>query len=1107
LFRKPAFIIMLFLLVISALALAYNVQPVNSDYVWTETIYIRADGSIDPSTAPISSVNNVTYTLTDNIAGNVLAGYAAIIIGRDNTTIDGAGYTLQGPGASSGAGVGIDLVGRSNVTIKNMKVTAFDYGIYISYSSSNNSVSGNNITANYWAGINLYSSSNNSVSGNNITNNVYGIWLYTSSNNSVSGNNMANNGAGTYVYYYSNNNSVSANNMANNEYGIDLYSSSNNTIYHNNFINNTSQVYSSNSTNVWDDGYASGGNYWSNYNGPDLYSGPHQNQTGSDGIGDTPYIIDGSNRDHYPLIGPWATGVTRYPWPMFHNNPTHTGYTESPGPQTNQTRWVYSAGGSVYSSPAVVNGRVYFGSMGGYVYCLDAMSGGLIWNYMTEGDVYSSPAVVDGKVYVGSEDHKVYCLDASSGAFIWSYATGYDVLSSPAVVNGKVYVGSRDNKIYCLDALSGGLIWNYTTGSLVDSSPAIACGRVYFGSTDGKVYCLDALTGAVIWTYQTYSPVTSSPAVVDAKVYIGSGPINSSLPGKVYCLDGLTGALVWSSPLGPYGYILDSCPAVANGRVYVGSMDNRIYCLAASTGEQLWNYTATVDYSMQSSPAVVDGKVYVGSEDDNVYCLDALSGAVIWKYRTYSYVFSSPAVADGVVFIGSWDHCVYAIGSVIRVPEDYKTIQGAINAANPGDTIVVGPSVYHESLIINKTLTILGRMGSEPAFVGGGSGIAMQLLHGASGTVVADVQITNWAQGILIVNASNCRIYATTMSQMSNNAIALTGTNAIGNQIYSNIFQSNAVAVNLTASSTGNAFYNNIIVSNTIVGLNLQSNGNTIYANTISQNQIGINMTNSNSNTIYHNNFIDNTIQANILASASNTWDDGYPSGGNCWSGYTGQDYKSGPYQNETGSDGIGDTSYAITVNSVDRYPLMKPFNPCDIGIASLYTERTVVCQGYNISISVRILNYGISNEIFTLTINASAAIIGIQTIALPSRNCTTITLTWNTAGYAKGNYTLSACATSVPEETDTKDNNFTGRWIVVSMVGDLTGGSANAWDFVPDGLVDGSDLSIVAKCYGSWPDAQPPMIWNVNCDVTNDGVVDGSDLSIIARHFGEGSP
>lgn len=66
-------------------------------------------------------------------------------------------------------------------------------------------------------------------------------------------------------------------------------------------FNNAQQVYSHNVVNVWDDDYPSGGNYWSDYTGVNNFSGPYQNETGSDGIGDAPYIIDVNNRDQYPL--------------------------------------------------------------------------------------------------------------------------------------------------------------------------------------------------------------------------------------------------------------------------------------------------------------------------------------------------------------------------------------------------------------------------------------------------------------------------------------------------------------------------------------------------------------------------------------------------------------------------------------------------------------------------------------------------------------------------------------------------------------------------------------------------------------------------------------
>jgi len=79
-----------------------------------------------------------------------------------------------------------------------------------------------------------------------------------------------------------------------------------NIFFHNNFINNTHPFIYKVSGNVWDDGYPSGGNYWSRYNGTDLFSGIFQNETGSDGIGDTHYIIGDSDADTYPLMHPWS---------------------------------------------------------------------------------------------------------------------------------------------------------------------------------------------------------------------------------------------------------------------------------------------------------------------------------------------------------------------------------------------------------------------------------------------------------------------------------------------------------------------------------------------------------------------------------------------------------------------------------------------------------------------------------------------------------------------------------------------------------------------------------------------------------------------------------
>jgi parallel beta-helix repeat protein len=333
--RKLLLLVLLALL-IGTLNLASRVEKAKA----TGTIYIRADGSIDPPDAPISSFDNVTYTLTGNIATDA----DGIVVERDNIVVDGAGYTVQGAGAAAplGSGKGIYLSYRSNVIIKNTNIKRFVIGIALQ-GSNNNSISRNNITENYLIGIHSLSlSSNNIVSGNNITNNGYGISLSSSNNivskntitnnglygitlggddpsinntisentmtnnnyniyfvggsdNTISRNNIANN---TYGIFFapSDNNTISENTITSNEYGIRLNFASNNKFYHNSFIDNTIQVVP-HLVSIWDDGYPSGGNYWSDYNGTDA---------NYDGIGDTPYTIDADNTDNYPLMTPYA---------------------------------------------------------------------------------------------------------------------------------------------------------------------------------------------------------------------------------------------------------------------------------------------------------------------------------------------------------------------------------------------------------------------------------------------------------------------------------------------------------------------------------------------------------------------------------------------------------------------------------------------------------------------------------------------------------------------------------------------------------------------------------------------------------------------------------
>jgi len=196
------------------------------------TIYIRADGSVE-GTDKIQRDGDI-YTFTGNIAGR-------IVVERYNIVVDGEGYTLQGTGATTDGparNIGIDLAWMRNVTIRNISITSFDYGIRIG-NAFNNVITGNDITNNGYGIEVILSSSGNSIYENNITaNSKGGIWVDFANGNTISSNQITNNKPKGIRIYFSSNEIISENYVANNSYGIFIDRSSYTTLRNNTMVDN-----------------------------------------------------------------------------------------------------------------------------------------------------------------------------------------------------------------------------------------------------------------------------------------------------------------------------------------------------------------------------------------------------------------------------------------------------------------------------------------------------------------------------------------------------------------------------------------------------------------------------------------------------------------------------------------------------------------------------------------------------------------------------------------------------------------------------------------------------------------------------------------------------
>jgi outer membrane protein assembly factor BamB len=147
------------------------------------------------------------------------------------------------------------------------------------------------------------------------------------------------------------------------------------------------------------------------------------------------------------------------------------------------------SGSYIAASAAFVDGQVYVGNYGNVFLRADVQAGKVVWQYsQSDAPVFSSPAVGDELVVFGSRDEHVHCLRRGDGRRMWTFKTLGEVNSSPAICGDKVVVGSDDGRLYLLRLPDGTQVWSYEMGQPVTSSPAVAGGLVVVGCDDGYVY-------------------------------------------------------------------------------------------------------------------------------------------------------------------------------------------------------------------------------------------------------------------------------------------------------------------------------------------------------------------------------------------------------------------------------------------------------------------------------------------------------------------------------------------------------------------------------------------------------------------------------------------
>ena len=353
--------------------------------------------------------------------------------------------------------------------------------------------------------------------------------------------------------------------------------------------------------------------------------------------------------------------------------------------ETGKEKWNFKSRMPIASSPAVAGSTLYFVSTAGSLAALDLATGKPKWVLPVEyerkfeaknlhglpsaaqtipdaWDIFlSSPAVANGKVYFGSGDGNVYAADAETGLLQWKFPTKDVVHASPAVVNGVVYIGSWDSYLYAIDAETGQEKWAFKTGEDntihnqvgFQGSPAVVDGTVYVGCRDAHVYAVDAATGRKKWDYPTSkSWVIGTPAVRDGVVYVGT-----SDSARFMALDARTGRLKSNFKAGAYIF---SSAALAGDVAYFGAHNGKLYALDTKSGKLAWEFQTEPSKKDVLKTLNADGSLNeeafapVFGDFQDMY-ID------VHRFLTVGAIMSSPVVDKGVVFFGSMDGNLYAL--------------------------------------------------------------------------------------------------------------------------------------------------------------------------------------------------------------------------------------------------------------------------------------------------------------------------------------------------------------------------------------------------------------------------------------------------------------
>lgn len=306
--------------------------------------------------------------------------------------------------------------------------------------------------------------------------------------------------------------------------------------------------------------------------------------------------------------------------------------------------------------PAISQDMIVTVSAKGKINAVNKTTGAQLWQVSLKQPVSSSATIAGGRVFVGTLDGWVYALDAQSGKLIWQSNVPSEVLAAPASNGDVLVVHTHDGSVTALSADRGEQVWqtNVQTPKLSlegDSAPVISGNNVIVGFDSGELiaYALDS--GKMLWQRPIAIPtgasevsqmvdVLGTPVIKDGVIYA------SSYHGNLVAVSAVNGDLIWQQPLSSFRSV-----AVSGDAVVATDAKGQVKAFSRDTGQLLWTQSA-FKWRHTSAPQVVGKYAVVGDYQGYLHWLDVSSGRQLAVSRFGGKpIKSQPVVEAGRLYL------------------------------------------------------------------------------------------------------------------------------------------------------------------------------------------------------------------------------------------------------------------------------------------------------------------------------------------------------------------------------------------------------------------------------------------------------------------------